>query len=107
VEPRYLVVGQQWDTDLTGERSIGVLQYEGFVKNDFGSIDILGIMWNIFGDRQEEMVTKEDNFSPITSDGMTGSFGTRSGHDPVHLILRFAKNFKPPKFLPKSECVSI
>jgi hypothetical protein len=103
----YIVVGQQWDTDFTGERSIGVLQYEGFVKNEFGSIDILGIMWNIFGDRQKEVVRKEDNFSPISSDGMTGLFGTGSGHDPVHLILRFAKKFKLPKFLPKAECVSI
>jgi hypothetical protein len=101
----YIVVGQQWDTDYTGERSIGVLQYEGVVKNDFGSLDVLGIMWNLCGDKEKEEVKKTDNFSPISSN--SGLFGTGSGHDPVHFILRFAKKFKPPKFLPRAECVSI
>ncbi len=102
----YIVIGQQWDTDYTGERSIGVLQYEGVVKNDIGSLDIIGTLWNIFGDKQKEIVTKEDKFSPITSNGMAGFFGTGSGHDPVHLIVRFAKKFHPPTFLPSAKCIS-
>jgi hypothetical protein len=64
-------------------------------------------MWNLFGDKTKDEVKKTDNFSPIHSDGMTGLFGTGSGHDPVHLVLRFAKKFKPPKFLSKAECVRI
>jgi hypothetical protein len=102
----YIVFGQNWDEDYDGKYNIGVFEYDGSGKEENDPMNLLhlhGTFWINNDDSadsdQESKGTKypenQDNpFSIISSiDG--DYFGTGTGYDPVHLITKFRKGFKP------------
>ena len=83
----YIVEGQVWSFDYTGEYSIRVIEYTG--------------KWDDFDYAPFKYVGKhKNNFMGINCSSDICSTG--SGSDPVHFITKWNKKFNKPKGLPNA-----
>ena len=87
----YLVWGQIWDTDYTGKSGIIVFKYDNHTN-----YSLYGTIYRSDGTILYE---KDDDVISISN----SYFGTGTGEDPVHVITKFRRGFKPPAGLPKAK----
>ena len=93
---KYYIVWQQgWDSEYTGYYSIAVMEYLD-IKQFKPEISIYGDIIMADG----HIYKKEHN--PIHSYNHKQSFVSHGGDDPVYLVTKWRKGFKPPSSLPKA-----
>ena len=95
-EKYYIVWGQTWNTDITGKYSIAVLEYDDIIRinSAYPEYVIDGIVYYLSDGKINEF-TGEDIGTGFC-DKPSCYFHTGSGSDPVHIVTKFRKGFKPP-----------
>jgi cyclophilin family peptidyl-prolyl cis-trans isomerase len=88
----YIVWGQGWGSDYKGY-NIGVLEYNGLKEDKFWGKIIDGKIYD------------KTKWSPWNTEIVSiheGVLHTGTGADPIHLVTKWRKGFKPPSWLPKA-----
>jgi|ETNvirenome_6_85_1030632.scaffolds.fasta_scaffold00148_32 hypothetical protein len=94
---KYYIVWQQgWNSEYTGYYNIAVMDYidtrrSGSEVGIYG--DIIQANGSIYGKKQYGIIHSYNSKEPFVSHG---------GDDPVHLVTKWRKGFKPPSSLPKA-----
>lgn len=90
----YIVWGQNWDLDYTGENSIMVFKFKG-ISDEEDNESLLGTLYGVGEVFDADVIYLEDDI-----------FVTGSGGDPVQLVKSFRPQFRPPSDLPYASTLS-